>query len=217
VRRPQRAVLMRVARLAAAALALLLALAFFFVAEDVRRWPGRLEAADVRYLTGSGSEDWEPADRLPIRFGDDLLALDDDLAFRRALMLFRREHQDAEESRPTSERIQRQTVLEQTLIDAEEGARDRRRRAQAANLLGVLYSEMAQSAGPGGEVFVDRALAAWRRAVIVDPANLDAKVNLELMLTLLREPEELRSIRFGRGASQRGGGQVGLRPPGEGY
>jgi hypothetical protein len=217
VRRPERVELMKIARLAAAALALLLALAVFFVAEDVRRWPGRLEAADVRYLSGSGGEDWEPSDRLPIRLGDDLLALDDDLAFRRTLALFRREHQDTEESRPTSERIQRQTVLEQTLIEVEEEARDPKRRAQAANLLGVLYFEMAQSAGPGGDAFFGRALSAWRRAVIVDPANVDAKVNLELMLTLMTDPERIRQVRFGRGASQRGGGQVGLRPPGEGY
>jgi hypothetical protein len=217
VRRPERVDLVKIARFAAAALALLLALAVFLVAEDVRRWPGRLETADVRYASGSGGEDWRPADRLPIRLGDDLLDLDDDLAFRRALVLFRNEHRDAEESRPTSERIQRQTVLEQALIDVEEGARDRRRQAQAANLLGVLYFEMAQSAGPGGDAFFGRALSAWRRAVIVDPANLDAKVNLELMLTLMKDPERIRQIRFGRGASQRGGGQVGLRPPGEGY
>jgi hypothetical protein len=217
VRLSDRVDLVRAARLVGAALALLLAAAVFFVAEDVRRWPGRLEAADVRYLSGSTNEDWEPSDRLPLRLGDDLLDLDDDLAFRRALMLFRRERREAEGTRPTSERIQRQTVLEQALIDVEEGSRDPKRRSQAANLLGVLYSEMAQSAGPGGEVFVGRAVAAWRRAVIVDSANIDAKVNLELVLTLLRDPEELRSIRFGRGTSLRGGGQVGLRPPGEGY
>jgi hypothetical protein len=217
VRRPERLELRKVARLVAAAFALLLAIAVFFVAEDVRRWPGRLEAGDVRYQSGSPDGDWEPADRLPIRLGDDLLELDDDLAFRHALVLFRGEHRDSEERRPTSERIQHQTVLEQTLIDVEEGARDPRRQAQAANLLGVLYFEMAQSAGPGGDAFFGRALSAWRRAVIVDPANVDAKVNLELMLTLMADPERIRQIRFGRGASQRGGGQVGLRPPGEGY
>ena len=217
MRLPARFDLAKAARLLAAALALLLAVAVFLVAEDVRRWPGRMEAADVHYLSGSTDEDWAPSDRLPLRLGDDFLELDDDLAYRRALVHFRQEHLKTEESRPTSERIQRQTLLEQTLIDVEEQSRDPRRRSQAANLLGVLYSEMAQSAGPGSEVFVDRALAAWRRAVIVDPANIDAKVNLELMLTLMRDPEEIRSFRFGRGTSLRGGGQVGLRPPGEGY
>lgn len=208
--------LAKTARLLGAALALLAALAVLCVAEDVRRWPGRMEAADLRYLSGSTTEDWQPSDRLPLRLGDDLLEVDDDLALRRALVLFRREHQAGEENRSASEHIQLQSLLEQALIEVEEAAADPSRRSHAANLLGVLYSDMAQSAGPGGEAFLDRTLGAWRRAIILDPANVDAKVNLELFLTLMEE-EQIRSVRFGRGTSQRGGGQVGLRPPGEGY
>jgi hypothetical protein len=220
--------LMKTARFLGAALALLVALAVVFVAEDVRRWPGRIEAADVRYLSGSTTEDWQPSDRLPLRLGDDLLEVDDDLAFRRALVFFRRQHPATEEttrsadgratpSQSTSEQIQLQSSLEQTLIDVENRETDPSRRSQAANLLGVLYFDMAQAAGPAGEVFLDRTLAAWRRAIILDPANVDAKVNLELFLTLMSEEEQIRSFRFGRGTSQRGGGHVGLRPPGEGY
>lgn len=209
--------LVKTARLMGAALAVVAALALVIVAEDVRRWPGRMEAADVRYLSGSTTEDWEPSDRLPLRLGDDLLGVDDDLVLRRALVLFRREQQAAEENPSASEHIQLQSLLEQALIEVEEGAGDPSRRSQAANLLGILYFDMAQGTGPGGEVFLDRTLAAWRRAIILDPANIDAKVNLELFLTLTSEEEEARSVRFGRGTSQPGGGEVGLRPPGEGY
>jgi hypothetical protein len=217
VRFAERVDLPKIARFTGAALVLALAVAVVFVAEDVRRWPGRMEAADVRYMSGSTTEDWRPSDRLPLRLGGDLLELDDDITFRRTLALFREEHQATEERRSTSEQGLRKTLLEQALIDVEEEAGDPSRRSQAANLLGVLYSEMAQSAGPSGEVFVGRALAAWRRAIIADQANVDAKANLELFLTLMSEPERIRSIRFGRGSSLRGGGQVGLRPPGEGY
>ena len=107
--------------------------------------------------------------------------------------------------------------MEQALIEVEDGAGDPRRRWQAANLLGVLYFDMAQSAGPGGDVFLDRTRAALQRAIILDPGNVDAKVNLELFLTLLSDQEEARAPRFGRGTSLPGGGQVGLRPAGEGY
>jgi hypothetical protein len=207
----------KTARLAGAALALLVAVAVVLVAEDVRRWPSRMEAADVRYVSGSMTEDWQPSDRLPLRLGDDLLEVDDDVALRRALVLFRREHESGDTNRSASEHIQLQSLLEQALIDLEEGVEDPKRRAHIANLIGVLYFDMAQSAGPGGEAFLGRTLAAWRRAVILDPTNVEAKVNLELFLTLMSEPEEIRSVRFGRGTSQRGGGQVGLRPPGEGY
>ena len=207
----------KTARLMGAALALLVAVAVVFVAEDVRRWPGRMEAADVRYSAGSTTEDWRPSDRLPLRLGDDLLELDDDIALRRALVLYRREAGGAENSRSDSEQIQLQGVLEQALIEVEDGAGDQSRRSQAANLLGILYFDMSQTVGPGGEGFLDRTLAAWRRAIILDPTNVDAKVNLELFLTLMREEEQIRSVRFGHGTSQRGGGQVGLRPPGEGY
>lgn len=209
--------LVKAARLAGAALALLLAVAVVLVAEDVRRWPDRIQAGDLRYLAGSTAEDWQPSDRLPLRLGDDLLEVDDDLALRRALALFRREQETAEENPSASEHIQLQSLLEQALIEVEDGAGDPRRRSQAANLLGVLYFDMAQSAGPGGDVFLDRTRAALQRAIILDPANVDAKVNLELFLTLLSDEEEARSPRFGRGASLPGGGQVGLRPAGQGY
>jgi hypothetical protein len=217
VKVPERIDVVKTARLAGAALALLVAVAVVFVAEDVRRWPARIEAGDVRYVSGSATEDWQPSDRLPFRLGDDFLDVDDDLALRRALVLFRRERESGDENRSASEHIQLQSLLEQALIDLEAGAEDQRRRSHIANLLGLLYFDMAQSAGPAGEAFFGRTLAAWRRAVILDPTNVDAKANLEIFLTLMSEPEEIRSIRFGRGTSQRGGGQVGLRPPGGGY
>jgi hypothetical protein len=217
MKRSGRIDLVTAARLLGAVLALAVAVGVVFLAEDVRRWPGRVEAGDLRYLSGSTNEDWQPSDRLPLRLGDDLLEVDDDLALRRALVLFRRQQAAEDENRSASEHIQLQSLLEQALIDVEEAAADPRRRSQAATLLGVLYFDMGQSAGPGGEAFLDRTLAAWRRAITLDPANVDAKVNLELFLTLMRDEEQIRSVRFGRGSSVPGGGQVGLRPPGEGY
>ena len=69
--------------------------------------------------------------------------------------------------------------------DAEATARSR-----ASNLLGILSFEDALVDGGDSERHVRVSLVALRRAVRLDPANDDAKFNLELLLTLLARREE---------------------------
>jgi hypothetical protein len=198
-------------------LALLAAVSVALLAEDVRRWPDRIEAGDVRFAAGAGAENpWRTGDRLPLRLGDHLLAIDDDVDYRRALHLIRR-------LRAAS--VTRSTVFVQ-LLGRGEGAlaglerrqQDPRARAATANLLGLVYAESAQVSGAAAGDFRRGALATWERAVRLDPENADAKFNYEFLLALVRREEAFSTgVPFSRGRSRVGGTEAGSRPTGEGY
>ena len=194
-----------------------LAVAVALVAEDVRRWPARVEAGDVRFVARAGGRDpWRPTDRVPFRLGDDMLGVRDDLDFRRALALFRAAQ--ARNGRSASERLQLLGGAENVLLDLEQEERDRARRAAVANLLGGVYFESSQASPLGAGELLDSSVDAYRRAVRLDPSNADAKFNLELLLFLMTsEPGRLNAPFVGRGRDQVGGGQAGRSPPGEGY
>jgi len=209
--------LLRGVRLTVGVLAVLLAILLALVAEDARRWPGRLDAGDVRFAASTRSDDaWKATDRLPVRLGDDALGIDDDLAYRRALQLVRR-MRSAGLSRG-SVWVQLLGRAESALVDLEEKQHDRRTRSATANLLGIVYADSGASSGAAGADFRRGALSAWERAVRLDPANVEAKFNLELMLTLVRREEAFSTgVPFGRGRARVGGTEAGTRPNGEGY
>ena len=59
---------MRPARVAVALALLAAAAVLALLGEDVRRWPGRIEAGDQRLSSGSAAPGlWEPDDALPLR------------------------------------------------------------------------------------------------------------------------------------------------------
>ena len=90
------------------------------------------------------------------------------------------------------------------------------RRAQAANLLGIIALDLAASDDPGQRLrFLLYASRSFRGALTYDQNNEDAKFNLELTLRLLRQ----QPTSTGGGAAHgpgRGGGAA-LAKPGSGY
>jgi hypothetical protein len=209
--------LLRSVRIAAGALALLVAVAVALVAEDARRWPARIDAGDVRFAASTQSGDaWSPSDRLPVRLGDDLLGIEDDVAYRRALQLVRR-LRSASASRGTVW-VQLLGRAQAALVGLEQRQDDAQGRSATANLLGIVYTESGAASGAAGADFRRAALTSWERAVRLDPQNVDAKFNLELMLSLVRREESLSAgVPFGRGRAKVGGSEAGTRPNGEGY
>ena len=89
-------------------------------------------------------------------------------------------------------------------------------RALGSNLVGVLAFENAALDPPSAAVHVPAAAGAFRDAIRLDPANDDAKFNLELVLTLARENAGA-AIGPGRGAGPSSGSGAGATPPGGGY
>jgi hypothetical protein len=127
------------------------------------------------------------------------------LRFRRA---YTRDPELARSSEGTQSRIRAETALAREI----RGDSDRRRASSASNLLGILALVDAATA-PGGNVPIDRSVFEFQDAVRLDPANEQAKTNLELLYqqstykSSVRGRERLqRSAHAGASASAAGHG-----------
>ena len=85
---------------------------------------------------------------------------------------------------PEQEALRGRAQLEVTLRAQE--AAEARVRSRHLNLLGVLTMARFSTSGPEATQLLSRAVGAFQTAIEIDPTNLDAKKNLEI---LLRRPE----------------------------
>ncbi len=84
-------------------------------------------------------------------------------------------------------------------------------RSRAAGLMGALYATDAQLDPSAGARYLEQSVKALRLATKLDPANEDAKLNLELALGA-----EVPGIRVGAGASEGSGFSSGAGSSGSG-
>ena len=159
------------------------------LAVDARAWRTTVARDDIRFraLPAHGKL-WNPSTLLPGDPAGALIGTGDTVAYRRGLQLFwfSRIGADPEtrEDLPTL-RAEAQETLQHVMLT---GARAQER-SSAANLLGVLVVTT-----PGARHRPERASPAllrrgegyFQRAIALDPANGDAKQNLELVLRLRR-------------------------------
>ena len=171
----------------AAVLAVPLAVALAVFAVDVMRVPGDLAADDVRFQGGPRVRRvlWDELGFLPGKPGVRLLGAGDDVDHRKAMALFAQvQPGKVAITSPDLEALRGRAQLEVTLQARVE--RDPRRQAQQLNNLGILtigrYSTDSQEANQ----ILARAIGAFQNAIVLDPGNLDALRNLEI---LLRRPE----------------------------
>jgi hypothetical protein len=153
---------------------------------DVLRWDRQLEQAELRFASATGDTAMWTADTfLPSGLSGNLLAVDDDVAVRRAVQSFRT-------SRPRRPAQQFTHVTLRSAADAELARAARtepgvKQEARLMNLRGVLKLEEARGAPAETSVLLRRAAASFREAIRKDPDYEDAKFNLELTLRLLRQ------------------------------
>ena len=203
---------MRPARVVVAVALLATGVLLALLGEDVRRWPGRIEAGDQRLASGTAAPGlWEPDDALPLRIGASRLGLEDDLRYREALRLVR-VTRDGLDTLDASEIHRRQSRAENALAQVQDADHDAARRSAAATMRGVLLYEDALSTGSRSTDLLPRSVAALRRAIELDPSNADAKLNLEQVLNL--QPPRQQRDRAGGGGST---GGASYSAPGEGY
>ena len=189
-------------RLTAAAIALVLvavAAALAVLAVDVLRWGSQVEEADLRYQALRGDRKmWQADTVLPARFSRKVVGVDDDIAFREALQMFRLSGLRAEQA--TLGQVATKSGAELRLERIGRTHPDPRLRSQAANLRGVMSFEEARGTSEDPSLFLRRALADFKEAMRLDPENEAAKYNLELVLRLIETTEE-----------GEGGGSAGAR------
>lgn len=166
------------------ALAASAALVVFAV--DVLRWQSGLEAQDVRFLAAPAQARYhEPTALLPAAAVEHALGASDDVAFRRQLEGFARVRPGVAFTPPLLA-LRAETQL--GLAELARSGNDVRRRARAANMTGVLALDvhLAPSDPDALATLIAGAIGSFRSAVELDPANTDAKANLEAALRIAR-------------------------------
>ena len=152
------------------------------LAADVWRWGDAIAADDVRYRAAPNADDlWDPGGLVPLAAARNSLAIDDDLAFRRALREMRLGELEDTSSFDTEVLIHRaeaQTQLE--AIAAGEGDPVRRSRAMA--LVGVILLATPVTTSEEQRAALTAAIKHLQTAIELDPENEEAKFNLEFAL-----------------------------------
>jgi len=200
-------------RAGGALLALLAAAVFVAVALDARAWSTRMPADDLRFRHDALSENlWAPSQRVPFRVARKVVGVGNDVTYRDALRDFRvgRPLEPLIGTDVAARRIRAQIELQQFI----ERSHNDRRRSQASNLVGVLAFAAATQDVSQRITFLNNAIASFRTAIELDPANDDALFNLEYALGQLKEAAEQQG-----GPNKRVGqqGGAGLAEPGHGY
>lgn len=206
---------MRTRRLVLAFAAAVAAVFLALFAADMRTWRETMRADDVRFRADASSfPHWRASTTLPSGWSERLLGVGDDRALREAIASFRLAHARGDVTSALQRRKQRGEA--EAALAAVVANGDRRQASRASNLLGILAFTDATT-GRSTAAPVDRSLAAFQNAVRLDPENVAAKANLELLLRLL----EARGQRIGQNPSSgtRGGGRRGAGGgvPGRGY
>ena len=175
--------LLLVGALAAAAAGTLLLL----FAVDVHRWQSRMRTDDAAYRTAPRRQDlWQAATILPASLSRDVLGVRSDIAYRQALDFFPRGNPRKQIALAKPRELDARAEATVALSAGPSSDSNAGRRSQALTLLGVLDLLIPTYAKPGQRLAQQlRAASEFAAAIGVDPANADAKFDLELALRLI--------------------------------
>ena len=189
----------------------------FLLALDVARLRSALPADDVRYLGQAEQQLWAPDQVVPGGIARTLLAVDDDIRFRKAVRGVRLSHPEMPGFSDPSYVVHRNEATA-WLTDIVQQDDDAKRQSAAANLHGVLTFADAVADYTNRGRLLEGATGRFRQAINLDPANDEAKHNLELTLSRSRGLE-LSEAGGGNAPSPGGKGAkgAGAGDPGSGY
>lgn len=160
-----------------------LATVLVLFAADVRAWQGTFTQGDLRFRAQRSHIGlWRSSTVLPGDPAGSLLGVDDALSYRRALQLFWFNTAGAStggQADLAATRVASETLLQRLMT----GAATREERSNAANVLGVMTVTAPENSATQKEEIAS-AVRYFAQAVIDDPTNYDAKINLELLLRI---------------------------------
>jgi hypothetical protein len=207
-----------------ALLLLVLAGVAALLAADVRSWGRTMRSDDVLVAIQPRAATFAPPVHVPFRIAQRLLGLEDDVTFAKALAQYRTASalpirlDNAEQVATVRSRA------ENALAEVARTTKDPRLASQAETLIGVMtFADLAQPVGVTGiaptgigRSQADAALANFAEAVRIDPDNVTAKYDLELLLRALL----VQGTRVGPGnqaGASTGSHGAGGGQPGSGY
>ena len=172
----------------AALVCLALGVLLVLLALDARTWQTTVRRDDMRFRALPDHQAlWKPQTRLPGDPAGTALGTGDAIAWRRAIQYFWftriGSNPDVRQDLPTIRALDQQRLL--ALMGS---ARTAEERSSAANLLGVLVitTPVAGNDQDVIEKVLRQTAGYFQAAILLDPANTDAKQNLELVLRVLR-------------------------------
>jgi hypothetical protein len=199
---------MRPLRVALGAAAIVAAVLLVLLAVDLHAWGDRLRTDDLQFRVDQrSSPSWTANTLLSARLSRALLGIDDDRALRRGVTSFRFAYRTGRGLDNGITRQRRRALAETALSSVGGGEANQ---SQAADLLGLL------AASGSGTRSLEASVASFQNAVRLDPGNISAQYNLELLLHLL----QAHGKRVGPGSATgpRGGREgAGAGAPGSGY
>jgi hypothetical protein len=172
----------RALRLAAAALALVIAVAAILLAHDIRSWRNTLRADAIRYaVSPTAQQQWTAPTYLPSSLSARLLGVSPDRRWLSALRFYAlAEAVDLSQGLdPSTERLLDTTQRNLAVLAQE---RDPARAAQAYQLLGAVLFTDAKLNYVNDLAIYSASISAMQNAVREDPGNKRAAANLELLL-----------------------------------
>jgi hypothetical protein len=206
----------QIATLAGGLACLLAAAGLVLFARDVQAWPDTFRQGDVEFRARPGDvRPWDSPDRLPLRPAERLLDVRDDVTMRRAIRLYHLSTARDFFSRGSFLNSQRPFQPARRLLRRlDRKGNDPKVRSRAANMLAVMSYSGSSFLDPSA---VRQASRLLRHAVMLDPANEEAKFNLEVLM--YTSPDDSRSGESGGGTgrTQPDSGGAGITPPGRGY
>ena len=196
----------------------LLSLFLVMLAIDVVRSHEALASGDETYTSSPKDGGlWKPGALGASSLSRKVLGVDDDLRFREAVRALRLSQQD-EPTDSSPDAILRRAKAQKLLQQVSNSDPDPRRRSRALSLLSVLMLSTPAADREERATTQRIALANLQKAIETDPANDEAKYNLEVVL---RRRAGVQTVQGGptpnpsSGQGQSRGAATG--PPGKGY
>lgn len=176
------------ARLAGVLALLVLALVLALLGRDLLVWRGETERADVAIAHYSREPVGEPDTWLPVSVSRDLLDASDDVRVERALQGVQRLRVSGgppERFDPPALDLARLELTFDEIADGSGPAAVRSRARQLHALL--LFQQLVLQAGSGSaSSALERTITELQRAVRLDPANVEAQLDLETLLLIYK-------------------------------
>ena len=196
----------------------LLSLFLVLLAIDVVRSHEALASGDETYTSSPKDGGlWKPGALGASSLSRKVLGVDDDLRFREAVRALRLSQQD-QPTDSSPDAILRRAKAQKLLQQVSNSDPDPRRRSRALSLLSVLMLSTPAADREERATTQRIALANLQKAIETDPANDEAKYNLEVVL---RRRAGVQTVQGGptpnpsSGQGQSRGAATG--PPGKGY